>query len=404
MTEKQVQAMRETDEGKKAPPKVPTVEEAKASIEELSKARKKVLRPPTDGGAARASGKEDKKRKGNLARERLTSAADLPTKELDWLFHPYLPLGSVVVLTGPPSVGKSSFVAAIAADVTGGPRLNPDQCPRQGRAALYFVQEEDPSILVKPRLKAAEADLPLVFFPDYQADGLQNGKLSLPGDEAKLLKWIQAQNAMFVTFDPINSFLQDGFDQNKTEHVRAVMDSLAKVAAVTSCLILPILHQRKSKEGEPLNRVAGSAAWVQAARMVLELGRHPTAPKQYVLSVTKKGIVKDAPSRFYTLEDGSGAQRFRFGDVTDLESDDLMVAGSDQVTKGKRELAMQIIHEELEDGPKSAKGILQRCRDLGIGDTTVWRAFHDLCCTNETRHEGGKNVTYWALPSAKSLE
>lgn len=328
----------------------------------------------------------------------LTPACNIPDVEIEWMVHPYLPFGNVVLLTGPVGVGKSSFLAAVAAEATGAPAFRPGESYKPGRAVLYFVVEEDPGLLVKPRLDVAECDLSKVHFVGYDIHGRLARKLTLPRDQRLLAKLIRASGANVVIFDPINSFLDEGLEGTRTEHVRPVMDALAAVAADTKALILLVMHFRKSKEGTAVDWVAGSAAWVQCARLVLVLAPHPNDDDKRVLAVSKAGIVKQPPARFYTLIDKGKAAKFCLGLIADVDAMELTGQKADRVDAWKRDMAKAVLKEELESGEKPVKQLIQRCTEMGIGERTVHRAARELNVPHETRSEGAKNVTYWKKP------
>ena len=84
--------------------------------------------------------------------------ADVKSRNVQWLWDRYIPLGTVTVLLGDGGLGKSFLSLAIAAAVTRGEALLPGQS--SVRAANVIVQNAENALptVVKPRLELLGAD------------------------------------------------------------------------------------------------------------------------------------------------------------------------------------------------------------------------------------------------------
>ena len=57
--------------------------------------------------------------------------SNVTSKEVDWLWYPYIPLGKLTVIQGDPGDGKSTFVVNLVALLTRGMPM-PESSPKYG--------------------------------------------------------------------------------------------------------------------------------------------------------------------------------------------------------------------------------------------------------------------------------
>jgi hypothetical protein len=90
---------------------------------------------------------------------KLTCAADIAPREVQWLWRNRVPLGMLTTLSGDPKLGKSFVTLAIAAAVSRGAPLPGDDPPDRPGSVILLSAEDDPARTIVPRLRAAGADL-----------------------------------------------------------------------------------------------------------------------------------------------------------------------------------------------------------------------------------------------------
>src|SRR5205807_3082914 len=84
---------------------------------------------------------------------------DIPEQELSWLWPSRIPLGKLTLFAGDPGLGKSLITLDIAARVTRGVDW-PDSGLNEKRGSVIILSaEDDASDTIRPRLRAAGADL-----------------------------------------------------------------------------------------------------------------------------------------------------------------------------------------------------------------------------------------------------
>jgi hypothetical protein len=103
------------------------------------------------------------------------SFSKIKSRKLKWLLKPFIPRG-ITVVTGDSGIGKSTFIIDLIARITTG-----DAMPQfsdlaldetlEG-SALIICKEDDPGLVIKPRLRAAGADMSRVHMVVVQRSKL----------------------------------------------------------------------------------------------------------------------------------------------------------------------------------------------------------------------------------------
>ena len=262
-------------------------------------------------------------------------ASQLATYEHEWLVPGWIPRGCVTVLGGPSGVGKSTFLAGLVAQCTGGPKLL-HACERMRSGALWFTAEEQPGGMVTPRLLAADADLAMVGYPGWDQNGRLIHRLQLPQDLELLRTTIHAERVALCVMDPITSYLGMSCDPMSARDVRGLLEVLEMVASDTGAAIVLTLHDRKSGQGGSMDQYAGSAAWTQTPRIIVRLGHDPDVTGRCVMTSDKCSLARKPKSRYYTLSETGGPPRFELGEECELTSEDL---GRIETSGGERDCA-----------------------------------------------------------------
>lgn len=88
--------------------------------------------------------------------------ADVAEEVLRWLWPGYVPCGKVTILDGDPGLGKSTLTLDLAARISRGDTFPDDAGEFSGGASLIVSGEDDIADTMKPRLRAAGADMSLI--------------------------------------------------------------------------------------------------------------------------------------------------------------------------------------------------------------------------------------------------
>jgi hypothetical protein len=84
--------------------------------------------------------------------------SEVKEEDIEWLYYPYIPKGSLTCLDGDPGQGKSTFCAALAAALSTGTRLPFSESVPQGDVVILAAEDSNASVQV-PRIKRNGGDL-----------------------------------------------------------------------------------------------------------------------------------------------------------------------------------------------------------------------------------------------------
>ena len=289
--------------------------------------------------------------------------ADVEPEEVDWLWHPYLPIGKVTVIDGDPGVGKSWLTAAIAADLSKGRKLPGGSSPDEPQRVLMLTAEDGLGDTLRPRLDALGADLNLIYGKE------SSWELDDKGLE-QFREIIAEVKPVLVVMDPLVAFMGSKVDMHKANQVRPFMAGLANIARDHSVAIAMVRHMTKGKRDKALYRGLGSIDITAACRSALMVGQGPDGDEQRIIAHTKSNLARKGPSLSYTIKDG----KFDWTGEVDITAEDLCREAEDTEVTSARQEAAEFLVEELKDGPVPQKAIVQKAEELGIAKRTLDRA------------------------------
>ena len=230
--------------------------------------------------------------------------SELTIRKVEWLWKPYLPMGTLVIVEGDPGDGKSTMVADIAARISSGMRM-PDGKPSglDGPASCIVLSaEDDPEATIAPRLIAAGCDPKRIKIITGGRD--PEGLFDITTDLELLEAEIQAMGARFVVIDPVTAYLGEGTDTNSDHSVRRALAPLVAMARRHGCTILLVRHLNKSTSGKAIHRGGGSVGFVGIVRAAHLVYQHPDDDTLRVLAPIKSNLgSKGSPLVFHLLQD-----------------------------------------------------------------------------------------------------
>lgn len=92
-----------------------------------------------------------------MAELKIISMDEVQSKEVNWLWYPYIPYGKITIIQGDPGEGKTTLALRLAALLSKGEPLPYDNAERDPVKIIYQTAEDDLEDTIKPRLEAAEA-------------------------------------------------------------------------------------------------------------------------------------------------------------------------------------------------------------------------------------------------------
>jgi AAA domain len=232
----------------------------------------------------------------------LTSAADIKTRRVTWLWDARLAVGILALLAGREGLGKSSFAYWLVARVTRGEL--PGEHQGHPRAVLISATEDSWEHTVVPRLVAVGADLSRIFRIEMQTADATLG-LSLPRDNAEVEVAARKVGAALLLLDPLISRISTALNTNVDPEVRQALEPLTGLADRVGMTALGIIHLNKTASVDILDRVMGSKAFAAVARAVCAVVADPDDPtnRARLFGVPKNNLGRDdLPSIRFTIE------------------------------------------------------------------------------------------------------
>jgi hypothetical protein len=241
---------------------------------------------------------------------RITCAADIQPRAIEWLWQWRVPRGKLTLFAGDPKLGKSLVTATLAAAVSRGLLLPGNDVPCPVGKVLILNAEDDPADTVIWRLNAAGADLSMIHFVEsvIQSDGTESFP-SLRIDIAAIAAAVaRLRDCALIIFDPVTAFL--GVDDSNNAVVRAVLGPLALLAQRSGAAVILVSHLTKGGSANGKLRVLGSIGYVGACRAGSIFAADPTdRSRRRRLMLDNGGNAAElVPPLVYTIEtsdDGS---------------------------------------------------------------------------------------------------
>jgi putative DNA primase/helicase len=322
------------------------------------------------------------------------SAAQVKQEKLSFLMPDYVPANTLTLITGESNAGKSTFLSALSAGVTRGRNFDGSLGVQPGRV-LMFSPEEQVQVTLRARLEAENANLPMVFFGDYDTSQKLLPRMSLPNDCGRLCERLKTMHIRLVTIDPITSYLASGFNPSNDSEVRGLLDTLSQIAAEAQCTILISRHYRKSTEGTPLDRIGGAAAWGHYPRTVIACGFDPDDPDKRVMAVSKCMVGKMPASLRYEIVACAGGVKFVLGEKTSITAADMGVSSLAAPERDALADAEDFLKSALADGPVPCNDLKGFALKNMIAEATLRRAKKRLGVQSQLIVNAGDRYQVW---------
>lgn len=263
---------------------------------------------------------------------RLTPAAQFTIRAVKWLWQGRMPVGEITLIPGREGVGKSIFLAWLAAAITNGNL--PGIHHGTPKAVLYAASEDSWEYTIAPRMLAAGANLDLVYRVDVETpDGFDG--LTLPRDCHHLPGTAAQVDAAALMCDPIVSLVDEAINSYRAPELRKALEPLRRYAEAAGLAVPALVHFNKNSDGDVATKIAGSRAWVEVARAVIAIVEDNEADDYTcVVDQRKNNLGRlDLANLTYTIDsvvleasDGEDAHvgRLRWTGETDTTADELL--------------------------------------------------------------------------------
>lgn len=344
-------------------------------------------------------------------------AEDIEPKQQEWLWPGVIPLDHCTLLAGMGGVGKSMFLAEIAARVTHGKSFlagGIEHKIEQGRV-IILAAEDNFNTNLRPRVQASGANLKLVHFTKSILNSNDKNKrrlIALDEDLYILEEKIKSfGDVKFLVFDPVMYFLGKVKDQDNTQ-VSNFINNIAYLSEKYHLATVLNKHLRKKDSGasvsNAIDEIAGAGAWVNSPRIGWVVTRDHDDPDKILISNIKSNLTKIKNKAFAyrinltTINDNKGkpieASYLVWEDhLVEIDPNEAM--NKQMYMSSKEQKAIDLIGKYLKDNGQSVlKSIKDYIIKAGFAGGTLdrsleyWRKSGKLIITN-----GIGNHKVWML-------
>jgi putative DNA primase/helicase len=220
-------------------------------------------------------------------------ASDLQPEKLVWVWPGRIPEGKLVLVGGPPGLGKSQLTAFMAATISNGGDWPCNEGSTAVGSVIFMSAEDGIEDTVVPRLMAAGANLDRVHIAASatKPDGTRK-TFSLKTDVDLLeAKAKEVADVRLIIIDPISAYMS-GTDANGNAEIREMMEPLSEMANRLHIAVLAVTHLNKGGGGgqTALQRFSGSIGIIAAARAGFVVLEDPESEGRRLLLEVKSNL------------------------------------------------------------------------------------------------------------------
>lgn len=321
---------------------------------------------------------------------KLIHMEDVVSKEVEWLWYPYIPYGKITIIEGDPGEGKTTLVLKLAAALSRGlPLPCDDDKEYEPIHIIYQTAEDGIEDTIKPRLEKAGADCSMIRVIDET-----DKELSMTDD--RLEQAIIETKARLIILDPIQAYIGATVDMHRANEIRPVLKHLGIIAEKHNCAIILIGHMNKASGSKSTYRGLGSIDIQATARSVLLVARLRDKPNIRIMAHDKSSLDPAGDAIGFEMTEDNGMVCIGPYDITIDE----LLSGNEGRGKKKLDIAENFIKEYFGSNKViPSNEIMMEAAKRSIKRNTLLSAKKKLGITSDKeKAEDGTIYWTWVMP------
>lgn len=321
---------------------------------------------------------------------KLIHMEDVVSKEVEWLWYPYIPYGKITIIEGDPGEGKTTLVLKLAAALSRGlPLPCDDDKENEPIHIIYQTAEDGIEDTIKPRLEKAGADCSMIRVIDET-----DKELSMTDD--RLEQAIIETKARLIILDPIQAYIGATVDMHRANEIRPVLKHLGTIAEKHNCAIILIGHMNKASGSKSTYRGLGSIDIQATARSVLLVARLRDKPNIRIMAHDKSSLAPAGDAIGFEMTEDNGMVCIGPYDITIDE----LLSGNEGRGKKKLDIAENFIKEYFGSNKViPSNEIMMEAAKRSIKRNTLLSAKKKLGITSDKeKAEDGTIYWTWVMP------